>query len=204
MDHVVMDVEIAKTVDEVGGWDNTKDMGIGYAVIYEYPSDRFKIYGPSDADRTRMQQRLLQADRITGFNIWSFDFPVIWGMTKQEWKEAVAVQNMLRPKTDDILRRIYQARGVDPDNWQYMTHAGWSLDDVAPATIDFKKIAHGAQAPIWFQAGEHAKVIEYCIDDVAIERDLGRFIDQSGFVLNGKTGTTVRVPIPDWKPEVPA
>ena len=50
MDHVVVDVEIAKTIEEVGGWDHTDKMGVSCAVVYEYEGDRYRVYGPTAED----------------------------------------------------------------------------------------------------------------------------------------------------------
>ena len=196
MDHVVVDVEIAKTIEQVGGWDATDKMGIGYAVVYEYKTDRFRVYGPEDADT--LGERLLRADRITGFNIWNFDFPVIWGVARAEWPEATEVRRALEPKTDDILRRIWLALGLNPDVFEGSTHGGWGLNAVVGATMKNAKIGHGADAPVWFQEGRHAKVIEYCIDDVALERDLGEFIHRNGYVLNVKNGGLIQLPVQQW------
>jgi len=78
-DHVVVDVEIEKTIEELpNGWDDTHLMGVACAVVYEYQTSRFRIYGPADVKA--LQTRLLSADRISGYNIWRFDFPVIWGL----------------------------------------------------------------------------------------------------------------------------
>jgi DEAD/DEAH box helicase domain-containing protein len=60
---------------------------------------------------------------------------------------------------------------------------GTKLDDVAGATIGAKKIGNGADAPKWFQAGQVQRVVNYCADDVAIERDLADFVDCYGYVV---------------------
>lgn len=197
-DHVVIDVEIQKPIDTLPkSWDSTELMGVSVAVVWEFQNGgRFLIYGPDDV--AALQERLLRADRISGYNIFNFDFPVIWAVPKRDWMELRSgLKTTLLAKTDDILRRIWQAKGLDPDNFVGKTHGGLKLDDVAYHTIAKKKLADGAIAPVWFQQGKIHKLIEYCIEDVAIERDLGLFLDVNGFV--GTSGGAVKVP--KWKPE---
>lgn len=177
MDHVVVDVEIQNTIEETpGGWDSTDQLGVAVAVVYEYRADRFRIFGPDDIEALR--NRLLIADRISGFNIWNFDFPVIFGLKGRERVEA------LRSKTDDLLRRIWMSKGLNPDIFSD-SHKGYGLDAVASETIDARKIGWGGDATKWYQAGFYAKVANYCCDDVAIERDLTNFVERHGYVIKG-------------------
>ncbi len=183
MDHVVVDVEIEKTIEETpGGWDATDKLGVAVACVWEYRTARMRVYGPKDAEELR--QRLLKADRISGYNIFNFDFPVIWGITKENWRLDKLHKPLLAPKTDDLLRRIWQSLGLNPDVFT-KAHGGWKLDDVAGATLGHRKIGFGGDAPKWYQAGLIQKVANYCADDVAIERDLTDFIEKYGYVLNG-------------------
>jgi DEAD/DEAH box helicase domain-containing protein len=196
IDHVCVDVEIAKTIEEVGGWDNTERMGVAVACLWEFRTERMRIYGPDDVSALR--SRLLKADRISGFNIWRFDFPVIWGQAREWWdRPALAqkeLQAKLRPKTDDMLRRIWQALGLNPDVFSD-AHKGWGLDAVASDTLHARKIGYGGDAPKWFQAGQIQRVANYCADDVALERDLTIFVERYGYVLNrGET-----LDIPTWQ-----
>lgn len=181
IDEIVVDVEIAKTIEEVGGWDHTESMGVSCAVVYEHKTDRFRIYGPDDVEALR--ERLLAAERITGFNTWAFDFAVIWGLPRG------AKHPVLPERSNDILRRIWIAQGFDPDAPGPMGFGGNKLDDIVKATLGgVCKIGNGADAPKWWKAGQVHKVINYCVDDVALERDLGRFVDRHGFVINGNGG----------------
>lgn len=196
MDHVVVDVEIAHTIDETpGGWDATDKLGVAVACLWEYQTARMRVYGPDDVPALR--GRLLRADRISGYNIWNFDFPVVWGIGKPEWistkrdpnpdhfqPKATELKDVLRPKTNDLLRRIWVALGLDPDNFVGKTHGSCKLDDIAGATVGARKIGNGADAPKWFQAGLVQKVANYCADDVAIERDLADFVDRYGYVIH--------------------
>lgn len=184
IDHIVVDVEIQKTIEETpGGWDATDKLGVAVACVWEYRSRRMKVYGPNNVED--LKNRLLAADRISGFNIWKFDFPVIFGLPGRE-----RVQSLL-PKTDDMLRRIWQANGLDPDTFSDR-HKGWGLDAIAGSTLNAFKIGHGAEAPKWYQSGDVQKVVNYCADDVALERDLTDFVEQYGYVL--RDGTKLKIP----------
>jgi len=188
-DHVVVDVEIQKTIEETpGGWDATDKLGVACAVVYEYQTDRFRVYGHTSEELTALRSRLMQADRISGFNIWKFDFPVIFGLPGRERVEV------LRAKTNDILVRIWKALNLNPDEFSKL-HGGWGLDPVSRGTLKAPgKIANGAQAPRWFQEGKWGQLVNYCVDDVTLERDLTNFVDQYGYVVNGNTGQVLRLP----------
>jgi len=193
MDHVVVDVEIQKCIEDLPrGWDQTEDMGVAVACLWEYQTQRMRVYGPDDM--LALRERLLKADRISGYNIFNFDYPVVWGINKSDWLKLPSIclempastpslKSVLAKKTNDLLRRIWQAQGFDPDKWQ-SGMGGIKLDDIAGATIGARKIGNGADAPKWFQAGQIQKVVNYCADDVAIERDLTDFVDRYGFVIH--------------------
>lgn len=207
-DHVVVDVEIQRTIEETpGGWDATDKLGVAVACVWEYGTQRMRVYGPDDVDALR--RRLLQADRISGYNIFNFDFPVIWGKSKPEWLDAglppisaikslsscAELKQRLLPKTDDMLRRIWLAQGLNPDKFNGKSHGNCTLDKVAGATLGCGKIGHGTSAPVWYQAGQIQKVVNYCADDVALERDLTDFVERYGYVIiEGK-----KLNIPKWR-----
>ena len=187
IDHVVVDVEIQKTIEETpGGWDATDKLGVACAVVYEYIGQRFRIYGPNDIETLKV--RLLRAERISGYNIYRFDYPVIFGLP------ARGRVLELKDKTNDVLQRIWRALGLDDDAIDFTElHKGWSLDTVMKGTFGTGKIGYGGDAPKWFQNGEWARVANYCADDVALERDLADFVDKYGYVINGKTGQVLRL-----------
>jgi hypothetical protein len=194
-DHIVVDVEIQKTIEETpGGWDATDKLGVSVACVWEYKTQRMRIYGPEDVGD--LQVRLLKADKISGYNIHKFDFPVIWGYGREEWMHETTekvrqLQNCLKNKTNDLLRRIWKALDLNPGQFDDL-HKGWSLDVVATSTLGYGKIGYGGNAPKWFQAGLIQKVANYCADDVALERDLADYIEKYGRVLNGNR--VLRIP----------
>jgi DEAD/DEAH box helicase domain-containing protein len=187
IDHVVVDVEIQKTIEETpGGWDATDKLGVACACLYEFKGDRMRIYGPEDVPA--LKERLLKAERISGYNIYRFDFPVIWGLPQR----GRVLE--LKDKTNDLLMRIWKALGLEEDAINLTAlHKGWSLDIVTKGTFGVGKIGYGGDAPKWYQAGQWARVTNYCADDVALERDLAVFVDKYGFVVNVKTQQVVRL-----------
>lgn len=192
MDHVVVDVEIQKTIEETpGGWDSTHLLGVAVACVWEYKAARMRVYGPEDVPA--LKERLLRADRVSGYNIWKFDLPVIWGLPARGRVED------MRPKADDLLVRIWAALGLNANSFSG-AHKGWGLDGVAGATLGVGKIGYGGDAPKWYQAGLIQKVVNYCADDVALERDLCDFTDRYGYVLNDKGTYRGPLDIPAWQP----
>lgn len=187
MKHLVVDVEILKSVGDGGlTWDDTDKLGVACAVVYDMQADRFEVY--EERDVPRLRDRLLVADRISGYNIWKFDFPVIFGLPGRERVEE------LRSRTDDVLARIWRAAGLDPHSFA-ATHKGYGLGQVAPLTVGRGKIGFGGDAPKWWANGDRGRTLTYCLDDVALERDLVEFIDRFGYV-NTPTG---RLVVPqDW------
>jgi DEAD/DEAH box helicase domain-containing protein len=185
IDHIVVDVEIKKCIGEDGlTWDDTDRLGVSVAAIYEFISQRFRIYGDSAEELETLRERLRVADRISGFNIVRFDIPVIFGI-----KDRTTLTEFL-PKTNDILRRIWLGLQLKPDEFS-SPHKGWGLDAVSRATLKAPgKIANGALAPQWYQAGLFGKLANYCLDDVHLERDLTVFCDLYGYVMN-ETGRVV-------------
>ena len=195
-DHIVVDVEIQHNPEKFPErWEATDKLGVACAVVYEFQEDRFRVYGPDDVPA--LQDRLLRADRISSFNGWKLDSPVIWGLSRQEWslraQQPGSPQAILNLRIDDMLVRIWRALGLDEREFTER-HQGWGLHYVALGTLGRGKSGYGEDAPKWFQQGLWAKVVDYCLHDVALERDVVTFVDRFGYVVNGKTGGVLKVP----------
>jgi hypothetical protein len=192
MDHIVLDIEIQRLPGQAGlTWEDTDKLGVSCAVVYEFATDRYRHYLAGDVPALR--KRILEAQRVTSFNGWKFDLPVIWGWPKARWPPASLTlpdlslgvsESEFRCRQNDLLRRIWQAQGLDPDIFQVKTHGGWGLDAMAHGTLDQGKSGYGAEAPSWYQQGNWARLLDYCLDDVRLTRDLSIFADCHGFLQN--------------------
>lgn len=181
IDEIVLDVETQRSPYELaGGFEATDKLGMACCVVYEYLGDRYRVYGPDDLPE--LCHRIREAERITGFNLLRFDLPVIFGCTPSDFfRDTLPV---IMP-ANDVLARIMQQTG---------TRKGWSLDNTCRGTLGRGKIAQGSQAPDWFKAGNWSSLITYCMDDVALTRDLAAFVDRYGYVRRHPDGLTVELP----------
>lgn len=187
LDRVVLDLELAEPVEAAGGWDRTDRMKVACVCLWDHGIRRARVLG--EGDMRDLRRRLFDADRISGFGIAKFDLPIVFGMTP----EAFAVQvPELAPKVDDILQRIWTA-----NDRLGQKSKGWNLQRVALGTLGVSKIGDGKDVPDWWKAGLFHKVVNYCLDDVCLERDLCEHIDTHGWVrCMGRM-----LELPPWKAE---
>ena len=70
------------------------------------------------------------------------------------------------------------------------------LDTVARGTLGTGKSADGLQAVEWWKQGQIQKIIDYCLQDVKVTRDIFQYGRQNGFVkLARAEGHMVEVPV---------
>lgn len=170
----VFDAEIKKRIEDCSkGWQSHDEMGVSVLVIFDYYSMRYRVF--DDNNHEEAVAILHTYDMVVGFNTVGFD----WKLLKATWdfpKEG-------RKSSDfDILREIWIAKGLNPNQFKPETHGGFKLDDVAFDTIGMRKTANGALAPIMYQQGHFAELTDYCLEDVRIERSLFEFVVNYGYV----------------------
>jgi hypothetical protein len=198
----VFDAEIKKRIEDCSrGWQSHDEMGISCLVLFDYATMRYRVFDDRNADEA--ESILYNYDWVVGFNTVGFD----WKLVRASWPQAIkdrrmgpvptgdrtiTVQEDGRISRDfDILREIWISLGVDPDNFRPETHGGYKLDDVAWDTIRMRKTGDGAKAPRLYQEGRIAELLDYCIEDVRIEKTLFEFIVKNGYCV--RNGRVVRV-----------
>lgn len=151
------DIEIEKTPDEVGGWDNVRkgDAGVSAVITIDDPGKVIRLWDKHTLHP--LYDHLMAADLLVSFNGIRFDLPVIEG-----------VLGSVHPHPDhyDILTEIWKAIGGKDYS------KCWGLDAMAKGTLGSGKSGHGAVAPILAQAGHWAALFNYCMDDVLLTRGL--------------------------------
>ena len=179
---VVFDLETQLSAAEVGGWNRTCLMRVSCGILWDSRGDEFVTYFEDGVPR--LIEHLRSADLVVGFNCIGFDYSVLRGYTRFDFRD-LATLDMLREIRDQLNFRV-------------------SLDSLAQATLEEEKTADGLQALRWWKEGRLDLIEEYCRNDVRITRDIWRFGRDHGYLLFDRRGEgRMRVPV-DFRERVTA
>lgn len=171
----VFDLEIKKPIESLEkGWNDHANMGISTLCLFDYSTGRYRVF--DDASKEECLDILLQYEIVVGYNTVNFD----WRVVNATW--TIPLLKVRVSKDFDILREIWISKGLNPDKFVPQTHGGVKLDDVAAETIGMRKTLDGATAPKLYQQNRIAEVIDYCLEDVRIEKTLFEFVVQNSYV----------------------
>lgn len=148
---------------EVAGWSKINKTLISYGVIFDYATNKIRVYDESNV--SELIDRINNADKVIGFNHINFDYTVL---------SQYGQINPSAIRDYDIMQKLQSKVGKKK---------GTGLDAVAEATIGKNKTDDGADAPGMWLRGEHARLINYCMDDVLVTKDLYEFIVDKGYVI---------------------
>lgn len=183
---LVFDIEIQEDPEKTGGWEALDKMKIAVAVMYDAMEDRYKFF--EEKDRAALINEIIAAQVVSGFNIWAFDLPLLYGVPRSTWmNEHMVIAPGLAEKVLDPHRhaRLSHKRPIDGP-----CGPGLGLQDCAMRTLGHQgfggKTAHGSEAPGMFQRGEFTRLASYCCDDVWLEHRLVRFARSHRYFVTGQ------------------
>ena len=156
---LVMDVETKQLVQDVGGWDHVDKLGISIACAYDSKTDEFIAFRENELPKLF---ELCEERLVIGYNIKGFDIPVM-------------VPYGLDAKRLDVFDIMVDLQTLTRQRFL-------KLEAVAMGTLNTGKSADGLMAVEWWKAGEIQKIIDYCMQDVKVTRDVFQFGRQNGFV----------------------
>lgn len=173
---VYFDLETQRSAEDVGGWNNKKDMGMSIGVTFNTAENEYRIF-----DEPRVQdmiKTLFRADLVVGFNIVNFDYQVLLGYSPLDLTQ-VPTLDLLEVITKKLGHRL-------------------TLDSAAQATLGAEKTADGLEAIRWYREGKLAQIAEYCCYDVKITKMLHEYGRENGQIFyNNKFGQKLAVKL-DW------
>jgi DEAD/DEAH box helicase domain-containing protein len=146
---VYFDLETQRSAEEVGGWNNIRDMRMSVGVTYSTVRGSYLIYGESRVNE--LIEELRRADLVVGFNQQRFDYEVLAGHNPFFDPTQVPTLDMMVDLQKKLNHRL-------------------SLDALANATLGVEKTAEGLQAIRWYREGRLLEIAEYCCYDVKITR----------------------------------
>lgn len=184
---LVVDLESQKLFSDVGSRDRTDLLGVGCACVYDYEANRCRTYDHNDLDELR--RSLESADEIVWFCGDRFDGPVLYGLANSQ------LPRQLVGKTRDLYRIICLAAGRNPN----LGNRGFGLGAICEATFGRGKTGDGKEAPEMWRQGKWGKLLNYCLDDVQLCRDLNDHMLREGYVI-GPRGLRIEVPCQSQRP----
>jgi DEAD/DEAH box helicase domain-containing protein len=165
-------------LQDVGGRSGIEKLRLSCGVTFSTERNDFTVYWEKDAQA--LIEELKKADRVIGFNLIGFDYPVL--------RPYAPNFNFASLPTLDLLQDIHRTLGFR-----------LSLDAIAEASLGATKSADGLKAVKWFRAGELDKVAEYCKIDVDITRRVYKFGRENGFVhYRSRLGSKLKVAV-NWR-----
>jgi len=191
---IVYDIEIVKGIlgknevpvpgiDYCAGWHDHANMGISVIGVYDFVEDRFRVFCKDNF----AEFFTLCASRTTliSFNGVGFDNKVIRCIAHDHAQLFGLGDSFVMQY--DVLREIWLCMRLNPDKFYWKTHGGVGLDAMCEANGLGGKTGNGALAPVHWQQGKIGSVIDYCLQDVKLTRDLF-LLSQRGNIKNPKGG----------------
>lgn len=187
------------------GWDNKAALGLSIGCYWDYRDSRINWFDVSTLEET-IRHFVETQPLLVSFHGIGFDFPVMEGVLRQAGDTWLASA----PESEEGSRAHRYAdrfRSLAASSYDILTeiwHQHWDvrppkgtcmLDAIAQANGYGAKLRHGAQAPRDWRDGRHAKVLNYCQDDVYVAKALFEQILTTGQILRGD-GAPLALPIP--------
>jgi DEAD/DEAH box helicase domain-containing protein len=175
---VYFDLETQRSAQEVGGWQNKKDMRMSIGVTYSTGRGSYRIYGEEEVEA--LLTELQRAHAVIGFNIRDFDFEVLKPYSIFDLSQ-VPVLDLIDGVETSLGRRV-------------------GLDAIATQTLGAGKTAKGTDALKWWKEGKMIEIAEYCCYDVKATKMVHEFGSEHGQVYYLNDRTQKREPIAvQWK-----
>lgn len=151
------DEQLLPGINYCEGWTDFKGMGISVVCAHLVNAGTYHVFMEDNLDV--LAYLISEVSAVAGFNSARFDEPLLeacWGISVPQ------------EKSYDFRHEILKAAGHDTRRH----HHGYSLERCCGANSGGVKNGHGALAPIWWQRGNAGQVIDYCLGDVVLLRDL--------------------------------
>jgi DEAD/DEAH box helicase domain-containing protein len=147
---LVLDLETKHTFRD---FSDHKKLGISVCAVYDYATGLGTVF--EEKELPQMYKLLENCSYIVGYNIRSFDLPVL---------QAYYPGDITQFKTCDLMDDVREKIG-----------RRLALNDLAYATLNKKKSGHGLMAIDYYREGKMKELKSYCMDDVLITKDLFEF-----------------------------
>ena len=165
MKKITFDIETSNIFSDVGSTDSAL-LDLAVICIHDSETDQYSHFFQENLNE--LWPILEKADMLIGYNSNNFDIPLLNKYYAGDLKHI---------KSLDLLEEIRKSLG-----------RRIKLDDIAKGTLGEQKSADGLQAIVWWKNGEKQKVVDYCIQDVKVTKDIYEYAIRNGHVKYYKNG----------------
>ena len=178
MRKIVFDIETSNVFQDVASNDPAA-LDLAVCCIYDSETDKYSSYTKETLNE--MWPIFEKADMIIGYNSDHFDIPIL---------NKYYSGDLTKIKSLDLLKEIKNSLG-----------RRIKLDTVAEATLGRNKTGHGLESIVWWRNGEKQKVIDYCIEDVRITKDIYEYALKNGLLkyIDGKDIKDIKLDTTHWE-----
>lgn len=178
LDHrLVLDLETKRTFDEAGGRSAHAELGVTVVGVYDYATNTYRAY--EESEMGQLQNLLINASLVVGFNHVGFDFPVLQPYLSIDLKQIPVFDIML-----DCQLKLGHRIG---------------LDTVAQATLGIGKTGHGLDAIKYYREGRMQELKDYCLNDVKVTKEVFEYgIEHGNISFFSKMGNQKKEIKVDW------
>lgn len=161
-------------IEYCAGWRDFQNMGISVICAYDYALDNYRVFCRDNFDK--FQDLVNQREIIIGYNSLAFDNRLC------ETNKIIVPDD----KSYDVLSEIWKAKGLEGyfDTKHKERYMGTGLDNMCKVNFGTRKSGYGALAPVQWQKGEVGNVIDYCLNDVKLTKQLVDQIIYTGHLLD--------------------
>ncbi|TSC67629.1 MAG: DEAD/DEAH box helicase domain-containing protein [Parcubacteria group bacterium Gr01-1014_72] len=174
MRKIVFDIETKNEFRETGSND-PRSLSISVVGICDVADDSYRAY--VEEEFKELWPILEKTDLLIGFNSDHFDIPLL---------NKYYAGDLGKIRSLDLMKEVQKVLG-----------RRIKLDTLAEATLGRKKISNGLEAIRWWKQGEVEKVKRYCLEDVALTKELYDYARSHGHLkyTDSGTGTVKEIPI---------
>ena len=158
MRKIIFDIETNGIITNIGSKQVFPEMYV--VCIYDSETDKYSSY--TKEQLKDLWPILEKADLLIGYNSDSFDIPILNHYYPGDLTKITSL-DLLTEIKNSLGRRI-------------------KLDYIAEATLGRNKTGHGLEAIDWWKQGRYQDVINYCIEDVRITKDIYDYALKNGIL----------------------
>ena len=180
MEATTFDLETMKLAQDLdGGWAALRrgEGGVSCLVLWSARTGRPHLF---DANTLSESISMLEAsDVVLSFNGVGFDVPVL---------EGVSGKNLDIKEHLDLLQLIWEKIGKQ---------SGYKLTECAERTLGISKNGDGMMAPQLAEDGKWGQLLDYCLHDVHLTRNLFLYAQKHGGIVD-VDGELLELPLPPY------